>query len=274
MKVHHLNCATLCPPAPGPLLNPERKMVCHCLLVETRDGLVLIDTGLGLDDVARPRARLGGTFVLLVGPKLDAAETAARQVEALGFQRKDVRHIVPTHLDLDHAGGLSDFPDAEVHVHDPEITAALKPLTRLERERYRAAQWAHGPRWDRRKLEGDHWFGFEAVRAVPGLGDEVLIVPTAGHTRGHAAIAVRTGDTWLLHCGDAYFYRGEMDPDRRRVTPLLDIFQRIVQVEGEARVRNQERLRILAREHAAQVRVMCAHDPLEFERFAHGAAPR
>jgi glyoxylase-like metal-dependent hydrolase (beta-lactamase superfamily II) len=38
-------------------------------------------------------------------------ETAVRQIERLGSPA-DVRHILPTHLDFDHAGGLEDLPGA------------------------------------------------------------------------------------------------------------------------------------------------------------------
>ena len=54
-------------------------MVCHCLLVESQDGLVLVDTGLGLQDVqgrARRRHRLKLRYMF--GAKLDPAETALR----------------------------------------------------------------------------------------------------------------------------------------------------------------------------------------------------
>ncbi len=267
MKIHHLNCATMCPPAPAGFLNPERKMVCHCLLVETGDGLVLVDTGLGLDDVATPVKRLGGSFVRFTRPALDANETAARQVEKLGFTRRDVRHIVVTHLDLDHAGGLSDFPEAQVHLYATELDAALARRHLKERERYKPIQWAHGPLWDPRKLTGERWFGFDAVRAVPKLEDSVLIVPTVGHTRGHAAIAVRGDAGWLLHCGDAYFYRDEMDPVNPHATPGLRFFQWLIQMDGEARLRNQARLRELARDHGQEVRVFSAHDPAEYARM-------
>ena len=124
MRVHHLNCGTLCPPfgrlvqGKGSLLS-RGHLVCHCVLVELDDALLLIDTGLGLADVERPRERLGATFPSIFRPLLDPKETAIRQIEALGFAASDVRHIVLTHLDLDHAGGLSDFPAAEVHVHRP-----------------------------------------------------------------------------------------------------------------------------------------------------------
>src|SRR3954447_26425896 len=108
MRVHHLNCATMCPPA-GRLMDPalslfsRGKMVCHCLLIETAKGLVLVDTGLGLGDLSDPSRRLGRAFVSLVKPSLDPEETARRQIERMGFKAADVRHIVLTHLDLDHA---------------------------------------------------------------------------------------------------------------------------------------------------------------------------
>ncbi len=48
------------------------------------------------------------------------------------------------------------------------------------------------------------------MRAIEGLDVEIAIVPLVGHTRGHSAIAVRDGEGWLMHCGDTYFHRGEM----------------------------------------------------------------
>jgi len=48
MKIHHLNCGTM-----RPVKTPEG-LVCHVLLVETDNGLVLVDTGPGLRDAAEP----------------------------------------------------------------------------------------------------------------------------------------------------------------------------------------------------------------------------
>lgn len=244
-------------------------MVCHCLLLETKDGLALVDTGLGTEDCADPALRLGRGFGVAARPRLDPAETALAHVTRLGFQREDVRHLVPTHLDLDHAGGLPDFPGATVHIFRPEHDAAMSPRTTIEKHRYRAPHWAHGPKWHLLDVAegGDSWFGFDSVRALGGTDDEVLLVPTIGHTRGHCAVAVRTSDGWLLHAGDAYFFDAEMDATRPRCTPALAAFQRIAAIDDQARVSNQQRLRALARDHGSEVRIFCAHSPVELASF-------
>lgn len=182
-------------------------LVSHCLLVETKSGLVLVDTGLGLQDIENPARSLGSGFMILARPRLDPEETAVRQVERLGFSRSDVRHIIVTHLDLDHAGGMSDFPEAQVHLLNSEYAAAIAPTTFKDRYRYRASHWEHGPSWVLYKVQRERWFGFECVRQMQGLPPEILLVPLEGHTRGHAGVAVYSQGSWLLHAGDAYYFR-------------------------------------------------------------------
>jgi glyoxylase-like metal-dependent hydrolase (beta-lactamase superfamily II) len=275
MRVHHVDCGTLCP-ASARLVNGrggwfERgRIVCHCLIVETSDGLVLVDTGLGTHDVEDPAGRLGGTFLRVTRPRLAREQTALAHVERLGFRRDDVRAIVPTHLDLDHVGGLSDFPAATVHVFAPELRAATERATAGERARYRPLQLAHGPRWAVHEVEGDRWFGFDRVRVI---ADDVALVPLVGHTRGHCGVAVRGDGGWLLHAGDAYFFHGEVDPRAPRSTPGLALFQRIGAVDDAARRANQSRLRSLVRDHGAEVRVFSAHDPVELDAVSQAPSP-
>jgi glyoxylase-like metal-dependent hydrolase (beta-lactamase superfamily II) len=267
--LHHLGCGTMCPhgerliSGEGSLLGKAR-LICHCLLVERADGLVLIDTGFGLDDM-RDTRQLGRIFDALFHPQAREAETAIEQVRALGFRREDVREIVATHLDVDHAGGLPDFPDANVHVLSRELHAALHPGLR-ERERYVAAHWAHGPKWVEHGADGDDWFGFQSVRILPGADPEIVLVPLFGHTRGHTGVAVKNGDRWLLHCGDAFFHRGELETPPR-CPPALKAFQNLNSVENAARRSNSERLRELARRSAGEVELFCSHDPVMLERL-------
>jgi glyoxylase-like metal-dependent hydrolase (beta-lactamase superfamily II) len=269
VKVHHLNCGTMCPygrrlmTGEGGLFDTA-EMCCHCLLIETNRGLVLVDSGLGTDDVRTP-ARLGRPFLAAIRPQLREEETALARVQALGFRQEDVRHVVLTHLDLDHAGGIADFPDAKIHVFHAEIAAAMAPSLR-EKLRYVQAQWAHGPHWVGHRTEGERWFGFDAVRAIDGLEPEILLVPLTGHTRGHCGIAVRNADRWMLHCGDAYFFRGEVETPAHCPIGMM-AFQSLMQVNGKERLHNQARLRELNAAHRAEIDVFCAHDPVELSRL-------
>ena len=241
----------------GGRLAPEH-LVAHCLLVERPDGLLLVDTGFGRDDITDPH-RLGRPFVAGVRPALDPAETALAQVRALGYAAGDVTDVAVTHLDLDHAGGLADFPAARVHVLGDELEAALHPTLR-EKARYVAAQWAHGPRWERHAVAGEDWFGFSAVTA---LGDDVLLIPLRGHTRGHCGVAVRRPDGgWLLHAGDSYFHTDEKQTPPH-VPAGLAVFQRVMGVDDLQRRHNQERLRELHAAHADEVTIFSAHDASE-----------
>jgi glyoxylase-like metal-dependent hydrolase (beta-lactamase superfamily II) len=276
MRIHHLNCGSFCPHG-ARLINGEggllgrATIVCHCLLVEAGDGLVLVDTGLGTEDARNPR-QLGTVFGALMRPQPRMETTALAQVEALGFAPTDVRHIVTTHLDLDHTGGLPDFPEAEVHLLAAELEAALKPAL-SDRLRYiGGAHWRHEPHWVRHDGGGDRWFGFEGIRILPGIDAEVLLIPLLGHSRGHTGVAIRVDDGWLLHCGDAYFHHGEIATPPS-CPPMLRFFQNLTASDNRARKANQERLRELVARHGDEIAMFSSHDPHQLERAqAAGAA--
>ncbi len=250
MKVHHLNCGTM--------TSLGAPMVCHVLVIETDAGLVLVDSGYGLHDCAEPARRLG-PLRRIIRPVLRPEETAVRQVERLGFDRTDVRHIVTTHFDFDHIGGLADFPDATVHVTAAEAEGAMRPPTLGERFRFRPAQWEHGPRLVEYEPTGESWRGFEAVRELDGVASGIALVFMPGHTRGHAAVAVDTGDRWILHCGDAFYLRGSVDG----VTPVpraVALSARISAFDRRQLLANQERLAELWSRGDPDLMIVSAHD--------------
>src|SRR3954467_8308226 len=91
MRVHHLNCIPTCPLG-GKLMDGRTdsivrrgELAVHCLLIETHSTLVLVDTGLGLRDVANPRSRLSAFFLALVKPDFREEMTAVRQIARLGY---------------------------------------------------------------------------------------------------------------------------------------------------------------------------------------------
>jgi glyoxylase-like metal-dependent hydrolase (beta-lactamase superfamily II) len=250
----------------GSLLARAR-LVSHCLLLETdAHGLVLVDTGIGLEDVRDPR-RLGPLFARAMG--IDPTMTrmpALPQVEALGFRREDVRHVVLTHLDFDHAGGLPDFPAAKVHVHAREKDVALVRATFNQQQRYRPPQFAHGPAWVTYDALGEPWKGVSAVRQLDGLPPEILALPMHGHSRGNASIAVDTGHGWLVHAGDAYFHRGVTRRGNASGVPwALRSVERLIASDYASVRANHAILATLARHD--DVTIFCSHDPVEFDRL-------
>lgn len=272
MHIHHLNCGCMCPIG-GALFDGFSRgltahLVCHCLLVETNQGLVLVDTGFGLRDVRAPYSRLSPFFIHFNGIRFEQKYTAIDQLERLGFSANDVRHIVLTHLDFDHAGGLEDFPEATVHVMQPEIEAVRDRDGFITSQRYRPQQWDEVKHWKFYQAGGEPWFGFEAVRDLEGLPPEILFIPLVGHTRGHAGVAIQTSEGWLLHAGDAYFYRDEMAPEYR-CTPGMRAYQWMMEADREARLYNQNRLRRLSLDRRQDVTLFCSHDAVEFESLSN-----
>ena len=273
MRVHHLNCISTCPLGGRLMDGRSRPMVarghlaCHCLLVETPDCLVLVDTGLGLQDVANPRTRLSRFFLTLLRPEFREEMTAVRQVQRLGYQPSDVRHILLSHLDFDHAGGLDDFPSATVHLLGAERDHAEAQRSWLDRQRFRPQQWGSKARWRTYGgATGESWMGFDGVHALDGVPPELLLVPLPGHTHGHAGIAIDAGERWKLLAADAYFHEHEMNL-APRCPPGLRFYQWMMELDRDARLRNQERLRAL-RGSGAEVDIFCSHDIAEFERLS------
>jgi hypothetical protein len=54
----------------------------------------------------------------------------------------------------------------------------------------------------------------------------------------------------------------------------LALFQRLLAIDDLARRLNQERLRALVRDHAAEVDVFCAHSQEELDRFRQPQSSR
>lgn len=260
MQIHHLKCGVM----RGTKVAGEH-LICHLLLIESpQSGLILVDAGFGKQDLVDPVPRLGWPFSkLFARPVLDPALAAVEQIKAMGYAPGDVQHIVLTHMDLDHTGGLVDFPEAQVHVHHAEHEVALLQKGFRNRSRYKPVMWSHNPQFVTYAEGGENWLGFESIRNLKGLPPEILLIPTAGHTRGHSAVAIQAKDGWVLHAGDAYFDHREVHQPERECACIFEILHRIDDDNRSARLCNQARLRALV--HSDEnVEVFCAHNPTEF----------
>lgn len=248
ITIHHINCGTLVVPG-------YPTVVCHCLLLEDDAGLTLVDSGIGLRDVEDPVGRLGRGLIDAAGFQFYEADTAVRRIEALGLRPEDVSRIILTHADPDHAGGLADFSEADVHISEEELREVD-----AGRSRYLPVQFVHRPRWRPHGRSTHSWFGLEA-RPVVSRGDDgdVLLIPLFGHTRGHCGVAIRQGDRWLLHTGDAYYLRAELADETHPVTALAAARAE----DDEQRRASLATLRRLLVERAGEVDLVGYHDITE-----------
>jgi glyoxylase-like metal-dependent hydrolase (beta-lactamase superfamily II) len=160
----------------------------RCLLVETPDALVLVDTGVGNKEDEK--------FVEIYGIENDGSPTRLEDaIRAAGHDPEDVDVLISTHLHFDHAGGntLVDeegrirpaFPGARHVVQKSELEFA-----RRDNERIRASYMEKNfvP-----VLEAGLWDLVEGeTEVVPG----VTVVPTPGHTPHHQSVVLRSeGET-------------------------------------------------------------------------------
>jgi glyoxylase-like metal-dependent hydrolase (beta-lactamase superfamily II) len=233
--------------------------------VETSEGLILVDSGMGCRDYSDP-SRLMRIFIYMMGIPRNMEETAAHQVQDLGYQISDVQHIVLTHLHLDHAGGLPDFPQAKVHIYQTEYEAGMRPRTLIERA-YDPSHFSHGPDWVVHGDEEMDWYGFKSLPIIQGLRPEIRLVPLPGHTRGHCGVVIATEKGWLLQCGDAaspYHAASdlhELNPSRYALGIVPQWF--VYRFLGPHTPRIRELLQI----HEGEIEAISSHDLYSFEKY-------
>lgn len=208
MLIEHVNFGWLHKP-------PLPPASCHCLLIQTHTGVVLVDTGIGMQDVADPQQRIGTAAIEAAGFKFLPDVTAIRQLQSRGIAASAVTDIVLTHCDSDHVGGLADFPNARVHVASEE-----KQNLDSGNPRYSPQQFSHGPKWQTYAENDDEVLGLPSRQLQMSADLEIHLVPLFGHTNGHCGVAVRDQDSWVLHVGDAYYLRAELTNDQHPVSEL------------------------------------------------------
>lgn len=281
MRIHHLNCGTMAPIGKRLMEGTgapwqRGRLVCHCLLVDTGNRLLLVDTGFGLRDIVDPVARIGRPLKLLLNPLFAESEAAVHQVQALGYDPDDVTDIILTHHDHDHVGGVDDFPNARLHVHAVEAESIRSQLTLHDKVRYSGQHELmgrrEGDRWVEYSIGGDQWFGFRAARQLAGLPEEIAIIPLPGHSRGHVGVVIDTGGIgrprWLVHAGDAFMHPGEMRAEPR-CPRVFTVFQNLVQADAASRLYNAQQLRELGARD--DVEIINSHNPYYWDRASMAA---
>ncbi len=166
----------------------------RCVLVETGDALVLIDTGVGNKDDEKFR----DTYRIENEGQPTALEDAIREA---GFQPSDVSVVINTHLHFDHAGGDTvKLPDGAIAPAFPGARYVVQgsewEFAHIQNERIRASYTLQN--FDPVDEAGLFDFVEGSAEVVPG----VSVTPTPGHTPGHQSILIESEGATACYVAD------------------------------------------------------------------------
>lgn len=161
-------------------------------LIDHPDALILFDTGVHAD-LARDPARRLGPDAAKWDLRVTEDEIAERLLAGAGVACGDVTHVALSHLHYDHAGGLSQFPDARIVVQRAELEFARDPPV-FQRDIYVADDFELPLDWQ--LVDG----------TCDLLGDgSIVLFPTPGHTAGHQSMHVHLAGGDVLLVADAAY---------------------------------------------------------------------
>ena len=177
-------------------------------VIEHPEGIIVIDTG-DIEDSAHKDyykdETIGTKFNLKamsnqrnIGKK-DELDT---QLARLGIRPDQVFKVVLTHLHGDHTDGVKFFPGKEIIVNEAEHG---KPYGNLP---------TTYPKWFSPTLVNflkDRIDFFDVAYPVT-KSEDVLLIPTPGHTYHHSSILLKTDNEHILFAGDvSYKYQQLLD---------------------------------------------------------------
>lgn len=202
----------------------------RCLLIESSEGLILVDTGYG---TKLPPKRLQQLNLTSETRLLD-------DLAAAGFAAADVRLVINTHLHADHCGGNTFYgPDGQLQPTFPNATYLMQRLELADatypNERTRAAYLAENflPLVELCAERG------ETPRARLLYGDtqitsEVRVQVTPGHTRSHQVVIVESDGETAIFLGDAGYVA---NLERLAWVPAFDV-EPLVSIETKRSLRD------------------------------------
>jgi N-acyl homoserine lactone hydrolase len=180
-------------------------------------GPILIDTGLHASVAVDKKQNLGRLFAATAARtfQMEPDQALPKQLRSRGIEPSDVKLIVMTHLHLDHASGMVQFPDATFVFSKQEWERANEP--RSWRDGYVTSHFDHA--FDYRLIDFDDpdvgsFAGFG--RSFDLLGDgSVRVAFTPGHTMGHMSVILRGSEREVLVVGDAAYTRHTLETGHR-----------------------------------------------------------
>lgn len=172
---------------PGSGVGEPISMPCYCYLIDHPKGLVLVDTGVKNEGPAAVREE----------------DKVVNRIREAGYDPEDIKYVVMTHMHVDHAAYMTEFPNAIFVVRKEELKAAWWPEVCEKGYVYRDYKDTRFYNYLQPADDEDYDLF---------LDQSVVLIDTKGHTRGHQSVVVdleREGKVVIT--GDASSLRENMD---------------------------------------------------------------
>ena len=158
----------------------------HPFLVESNNGLILCDTGLGL--------RTADDELLI-----------HHNIKKLGFDPNDVKYVLMSHLHKDHTGGMVDFKNGVGRVAFPEAEYII------QRGEWEYAYSTDSPSYRVEVFDVLQRSGNLTLVEGSGLvNHEIRYELNGGHTEFHQAFHIETG-------AEHFFFGGDVLPEPEEI---------------------------------------------------------
>ncbi|MBP6385155.1 MAG: N-acyl homoserine lactonase family protein [Pseudarcicella sp.] len=169
--------------------------------IEHPEGLIVIDTGenAAIQDLDKYLAKESGflRYQFKHACKFNIApqDELNHQFEKVNLKLDDVKLVVLTHMHLDHTDGLKFFPKQEIIVGDIECKNPNNHMPSTFPSWFKPNKVAYLPN----RIEV-----FNEAYPITS-SEDLLYIPTPGHTIGHSSIVLKTDDFDIIFAGDSSY---------------------------------------------------------------------
>ena len=176
-------------------------------LIDHPKGLVLYDTGMH-PDVSVDALKYWGPVAKVFIPHMKPGQAIDKQLIKLGYKPQDVKYVILSHMHLDHAGGMTLFPNATFIVRKAELQTAWWPES-FQRGAYMLKDFQDTRGYNYIEIGNEDYDVFN--------DGSLISINTQGHTQGHQSLIVNLPKSGMIVLtGDSCYM---MENLNQRVVP-------------------------------------------------------
>lgn len=174
-------------------------------VIEHPEGVIVIDTGENAEVMNPDYFKPLGKLVTKYSKRnfkfnVSKGNEIGFQLHKLGIKNEDIKNVVLTHLHLDHTDGIKDFPNVEIIICEKEYKNPSGHFPELLLDWFK-------PKTVRYKNDFVGIFN----QAYPlTKAEDMLLIPTNGHTKNHASILFKADDFDILFAGDVCYNQKQL----------------------------------------------------------------